>query len=397
MSYCLNSNCVQPENPLNNQFCHSCGAKLLLKGRYRGIKTIGQGGFGRTFLAIDEDIPSKPNCVIKQFFPSLQGSNALQKAKELFAQEAVRLDELGRHKQIPQLLAYFEENGQLYLVQQFINGENLLDELKHQGRFDEFKIKELLNSLLPVLQFVHEQNVIHRDIKPENIIRDSQGKLVLIDFGVSKVLTNTVMSNQGTVVGTNSYAAPEQMRGMVNFSSDLYSLAVTAIRLLTGCFPQEQNGVLVDEIFDVYEMAWCWENWLNKHNISLDPNLINILNKMIAQKVGDRFQTSEEILTQLNQSQPTKPSQTKIQNNPLNVNPTTVKTPPNAPTNQPLNPLLQLELQAIKTEMTNSSNLGQSPPNNTPQKTLNTPIKPLDPIQKELQALKEELSNLNNP
>jgi len=398
MSYCLNINCQKPENPLTNQFCNNCGTKLLLKGRYRAIKPIGQGGFGKTFLAIDEDIPSKPNCVIKQFFPSIQGSNALAKARELFTQEAIRLDDLGKHKQIPQLLAYFEENSQLYLVQQFIDGDNLLDELRNQGRFSEFKVKELLNSLLPILQFVHEKNVIHRDIKPENIIRDQSGKLVLIDFGVSKQLSQTVISNQGTMVGTNSYAPPEQMRGIVHYSSDLYSLAVTAIRLLTGCFPQEKDGVLIDEIFDVYTMSWCWEKWLTKHNISFNQNLINILNKMLAEKVSDRFQSCQEILTLLNNNSPNinqTINQTKAINNPVNITPQkTVNTP-----SKNLDPLIELELQALKTEMTNAPNKNLNPNEQELQKLntkmTNSPSKYIDPIQKELESLKAELSNFS--
>ena len=393
MSYCLNINCPQPENSQDNQFCNSCGAKLLLKGRYRAIKMIGQGGFGKTFLSIDEDIPSKPYCVIKQFFPSIQGSNALTKAKELFNQEAIRLDDLGKHKQIPQLLAYFEENNQLYLVQQFINGENLLDELKNQGRFNEFKLRELLESLLSVLQFVHEKNVIHRDIKPENIIRDQNGKLVLIDFGVSKQLSGTVLSNQGTIVGTNSYAAPEQMRGIVSYSSDLYSLAVTAIRLFTGCFPKEKNGMLVDEIFDIYSMSWCWEKWLTQNNITIDPKLIKILNKMLAEKLSDRFQSCEEVLKELNLNTSTNTpliQPTKVINKSVNISQKSTSHPPKQSLSQ-----IEIELQQVKTEITNT------PKTSTPKtikSILQTPTstpKNIDPIKKELEELKEEFSNFS--
>ena len=393
MSYCLNSYCSRPENSQDNQFCNSCGAKLLLKGRYRAIKTIGQGGFGKTFLSIDEDIPSKPYCVIKQFFPSIQGSNALTKAKELFNQEAIRLDDLGKHKQIPQLLAYFEENSQLYLVQQFINGENLLDELKNQGRFNEFKLKELLESLLPVLQFVHEKKVIHRDIKPENIIRDQDGKLVLIDFGVSKQLSGTVLSNQGTIVGTNSYAAPEQMRGIVSYSSDLYSLAVTAIRLFTGCFPKEKNGMLVDEIFDVYSMSWCWEKWLTQNNIKIDTKLIKIINKMLAEKLSDRFQSCEEVLKELNinTSINTPPIQpTQVINKPVNI-------PQKSTSPQPKQRLsqIEIELQQVKTEITNTPKTSKPKTIKSILQTSTSAPKNVDPIKKELEELKEEFSNFS--
>src|SRR5919199_1023481 len=153
MSYCLTPNCPTPQNPQGTNFCLSCGSKLLLKERYRAIKPIGQGGFGRTFLAVDEDKPSKPRCVIKQFYPQAQGTSTVQKAVELFTQEAMRLDELGRHPQIPELLAYFTQDDRQYLVQEFIDGLNLAQELEQKGAFNETQIRQLLNDLLPVLQF----------------------------------------------------------------------------------------------------------------------------------------------------------------------------------------------------------------------------------------------------
>ena len=156
--------------PAGTNFCRTCGSKLLLKERYRTIKPLGQGGFGKTFLAVDEDKPSQPYCVIKQFFPQAQGTNTVQKAAELFTQEAVRLDELGKHPQIPELLAYFSQDSQQYLVQEFIAGRDLAHELAMNGVFNEARVRSLLLDLLPVIQFVQSSSVIHRDIKPENII-----------------------------------------------------------------------------------------------------------------------------------------------------------------------------------------------------------------------------------
>ncbi|NES77174.1 MAG: protein kinase [Okeania sp. SIO1H6] len=162
MTQCLNPDCLKP-NPPETIFCQSCGEKLVLNERYRPLKIIGQGGFGRTFQAVDEYKPSKPFCVIKQFFPQAQGTKYLSKAAELFAQEAQRLDGLGRHPQIPELLAYFTQDNRQYLVQEFIDGQNLQQELEESGAFDQSQVVELLKSLLPVLEFIHSQQVIHQN------------------------------------------------------------------------------------------------------------------------------------------------------------------------------------------------------------------------------------------
>lgn len=212
MSHCLNPNCQIPQNPDWNIYCQNCGSKLLLKDRYRPLNLIGQGGFGRTFLAIDEDKPSKPYCVIKQFFPASQGTNNISKAAELFEKEATRLDELGRHSQIPELMAHFTQDGRQYLVQEFIAGQNLGQALAVEGPYNEEKIKALLNNLLPVLQFIHSHNVIHRDIKPDNIIRrqNNDSQLVLVDFGAAKYALGTALLKTGTTIGTPEYTPPNK-------------------------------------------------------------------------------------------------------------------------------------------------------------------------------------------
>ncbi len=289
MSYCLNPNCQNSQNLAGTLVCQSCGSKLLLREHYRALKPIGQGGFGRTFLAVDEDKPSKPRCVIKQFFPQTQGTDNTQKAAELFEQEAVRLDNLGRHPQIPNLLAYFIQDGQQYLVQEFIDGQNLAQALAESGVFSETQIRDLLNSLLAALEFIHSHNVIHRDIKPENIIRRCDGQLVLVDFGAAKYATGTALARTGTVIGSAGYVSPEQSVGRAVFASDIYSLGLTCIHLLTQVEP-----------FDLYsdsEGDWVWRSYLNS---PVSDELGQILDKMLFSATKRRYQTAGEVLKDLN-------------------------------------------------------------------------------------------------
>jgi len=304
MSYCLNPSCHYPQNPDGTRFCLTCGAKLLLKERYRAIKPIGRGGFGRTFLAIDEDKPSKPRCVIKQFFPQTQGVNNTQKAIELFNREAARLDELGKHPQIPDLLAHFEQDGRQYLVQEFVGGENLSEELANTGVFNEDKIYNLLKNLLPVLQFVHERQVIHRDIKPANIIRKPPqtpdtslflmhpvGNLALVDFGAAKVVTQ--IAGTGTIIGSPEYVAPEQTRGQAVFASDLYSLGATCVHLLTQISPFD--------LFDINQEKWVWRDYLNSNYVS--NKLGKILDKLLENSLSRRYKSAIEVINDLDLQQ----------------------------------------------------------------------------------------------
>jgi serine/threonine protein kinase len=291
MSYCVIPGCLAPQNPDTGRFCLSCGAKLLLKERYRSIQPLGSGGFGRTFLAVDEDIPSKPRCVIKQLYIESPGSLVARKAAELFRQEAVRLDELGQHPQIPTLLAHFEQNRQLYLIQELINGLTLKQELESMGAYNEAQIVELLQDLLPVLQYIHTHKVIHRDIKPSNIIRRREdNKLVLIDFGVAKLLSNTVLLHTGTITGSPEYMAPEQVKGKAFPASDFYSLGVTCIHLLTQVPPLD--------MFDVHNDRWVWRNFLPAGK-PVSDRISKILDRLLQNSIKDRFQSAQEVLAAL--------------------------------------------------------------------------------------------------
>jgi len=295
MSYCFNADCQKPENPPQTNFCLHCGSKLLLSNLFRAVKPLGQGGFGRTFRAVNQGRFNEP-CVIKQLSPppEVQKQPAiLAEYIRLFNQEAQRLYELGKHPQIPELVSYFEQDKQLYLVQEFIDGQNLVEELQ-QGTKTEAQVREILTELLPILQFIHENGVIHRDIKPDNIMRRRDGKLILIDFGVAKEFVPNATVKSGTSLGTPGYAPMEQMRGKVVPATDIYSLGVTCICLLTGIFA-DQN---IDDLFDAIECECLWRKRLPS-GVKVNQQLGQLLDKMLAEMVKDRYKSAAEVLADL--------------------------------------------------------------------------------------------------
>ncbi|EDZ93413.1 MULTISPECIES: bifunctional serine/threonine-protein kinase/formylglycine-generating enzyme family protein [Limnospira] len=292
MSQCLNPDCLH-SNPEDSQFCQKCGSKLRLAERYYAKSILGQGGFGRTFLAVDDFKPSQPPCVIKQFLPQAQGTATLEKAAQLFDQEAQRLELLGKHSQIPELLAYFTADNRQYLIQEFIEGDTLQQQLDNQGAFTENQIISLLEDLLPVLDFVHQNQVIHRDIKPENIIRRaSDNKLVLVDFGAAKQVHSTSLSVTGTVIGSAAYCAPEQAMGKPQYGSDLYSLGVTCLYLLTQVSPSN--------LYDPLELQWVWREHLNDNQLS--EKLGKILDRLVETVFNKRYQSVAQVWADLQPS-----------------------------------------------------------------------------------------------
>ncbi|MDF5735067.1 MULTISPECIES: bifunctional serine/threonine-protein kinase/formylglycine-generating enzyme family protein [unclassified Nostoc] len=303
MQICQNPNCSNPFNSDSNRFCVSCGQSnfgKFLRNRYRVLRLLGEGGFSRTYATEDVDRLNAP-CVIKQFFPQFQGTGQRTKAAEFFKEEAFRLYELGEnHTQIPRLLAYFEQGTSLYLVQEFIQGKTLLQEVQQQI-YTEKQIWELLADLLPVLQFIHAHHVIHRDIKPENIIRRaSDEKPVLIDFGGAKQVTQTSLGRQATVIYTLGYAPTEQMAGFACHGSDLYALGVTCVRLLTRCLPlQDASGQINDPIYDAMNAKWLWRERLQQKSITISDDLGKILDKLLKHLASERYQTAVEAINDL--------------------------------------------------------------------------------------------------
>ena len=293
--YCLNPNCPQPQNHHEEKICKACASQLLLKQRYRAISFLDSGGMSRNFLAIDTDMPAEKRCVIKQFFPApqvLDDVEAFEKSIELFQREGAQLDRLGADStQIPQLFAYLEQERRFYLIQEFIDGQNLLKELDEHGAYSEVKIRQLLDDLLPILKFVHDRGVIHRDIKPENIMRRKNGQLVVIDFGMSKHLNSTVMS-RGTTGGTMGYAPPEQIRAGVAYpASDVYALGATCIHLLTDITP--------DRLYDFMTNKWTWRQELATQERQIDEKLACAIDRMLMNEVQDRYQSISCIIAAL--------------------------------------------------------------------------------------------------
>jgi serine/threonine protein kinase, bacterial len=268
----------------------------LLSNRYEVVRELGRGGFGRTYLAIDRNKFGE-KCVLKEFAPQVRGQAELQKAKELFERETGILYKL-KHPQIPAFRELLRVDGlqseSLFLVQDFIDGENYLDRVNQrvsQGKvFNEGEVVQFLQHLLPVLNYIHNLGVIHRDISPDNIIYRYSDRLpVLIDFGCVKEIAATAVSRYSTAkiatrIGKQGYAPDEQMiRGKVSPASDLYAVAATALTLLTG-----KDAT---EIYNPAEAKWEWRKF-----VSLSPELGAIIDRLLQYNPQHRYQTAKEVL-----------------------------------------------------------------------------------------------------
>ena len=270
---------------------------IILNNRYRIIKQIGQGGFGRAYLAEDTH-RYRELCVLKEFAPKIESDREFRKAEDLFEREAGILYKL-KHLQIPQfealLITRVNDRRSLFIVQEYIAGESYWQLLKRQGKLTEAEVIDMVRELLPVLDYIHRSKLIHRDISPDNLIRrEVDGKTALIDFGCVKIAANAVSRSTGhsvTLIGKKGYSPDEQIsRGQAFPCSDLYSLAATAIVLLTGKQP--------DELYDSHAGKWDWES-----QAKVSSNFKKILNKMLAYKPCDRYQSAEEIIKVLDKEE----------------------------------------------------------------------------------------------
>jgi len=300
-------------------------AAKVLDGRYKLIKQIGAGGFGHTFIARDMRRPGSPPCVVKQLKPASDDPNFIREARRLFNTEAETLEKLGRHDQIPQLLAYFEEDQQFFLVQEFVEGRSLHDEMKMRSpdssdnaddieslqktlasidepprdkQLEELTVLQILKDVLQVLEFVHSEGVIHRDIKPDNLIRRKQDqKIVLIDFGAVKAVkdmnTKLAADEKGesrftVTIGTPGYMPSEQCAGRPNYTSDIYALGMVAIKALTGYAPTDlPTDPATGEVV-----------WRDKARVS--NGLAMVLTRMVRYHYTQRYQSVRDVQQGIN-------------------------------------------------------------------------------------------------
>ncbi|WP_414549514.1 protein kinase domain-containing protein [Anabaena sp. CCY 0017] len=262
----------------------------LLDHRYQVIRVLAQGGFGQTYIAQDTRRPGNPVCVVKHLKPATSDPRVFETAKRLFNSEAETLENLGNHDQIPRLLAYFDENQEFYLVQEFIAGQTLAEELIPGQPWSESQVLQLLQGVLEILVFVHSQGVIHRDIKPDNIIRRAcDQKLVLVDFGAVKQLRLPMVTVGGqptatVAIGTPGYMPTEQGQGKPRPNSDIYSLGIIAIQALTGVPAAE-----LQEDPNTGELLW-------QHLVNVNYRLAALLTKMVHYHFKDRYQSAAEAL-----------------------------------------------------------------------------------------------------
>ncbi|MBD2664361.1 serine/threonine protein kinase with TPR repeats [Richelia sinica FACHB-800] len=265
-----------------------------LTGRYQIISHLGGGGFGETYVAHDTQLPGAPPCVVKRLKPQANDPTTLETARRLFDTEAQVLYKLGNHDRIPQLLAYFEENAEFYLVQEFIVGHDLSQELIPGKLLNEGEVISWLKEILEILDFVHQQQVIHRDVNPRNILRrKTDGRLILIDFGAVKQIATQAIASVGetkftVAIGTPGFIPSEQAQGTPKLSSDIYALGIIAIQALTGLAPEQ-----LEKDVETNEIVW-------KKSAQVSPELAQFIDIMVRYDFRQRYASATVALQALN-------------------------------------------------------------------------------------------------
>jgi serine/threonine protein kinase len=261
----------------------------LINNRYQILEPLGSGGFGKTYRAIDTNRPGSPPCVVKHLQPARSDAKFLEVARRLFRTEAEIMELLGKHPQIPLLLAFFEVNGQFYLVQELIEGRSLDKEFVMGEKIPQAQVIDLLKDVLKTLTFIHGNLVIHRDIKPGNLIRRKKdNRIVVIDFGAVKQIQQQEEETNNTVgIGSAGYAPPEQTIGQPRLNSDIYALGMVGIEALTGIPPKR-----LERDADTGRLLWL-------QHVEVRREFAEILEKMVSYDFTTRYKTTEEVLRDL--------------------------------------------------------------------------------------------------
>ncbi len=266
----------------------------LLDGRYQILKVIESTELGKTYLAKDTRRPGESLCFVKHLHLVAEDPDFVKIVRRRFQQEAQALEKLSQHDRIPQLLAYFEESKEFYLVESYVSGQSLAHEITPGHPLPENVVIQILIEVLEILLFVHGHGVIHRDLKPTNLIRrDSDQKIVLIDFGAVKEININQNHNPPTArIGTLEYMPVEQFDGNPHFNSDIYALGMMGIQALTGIPIFELRKLRENNPSNNNELSW-------KHLAIVSPELGNILDRMIRYDYRKRFQSVGEVLAAL--------------------------------------------------------------------------------------------------
>lgn len=295
MILCLNPSCPKPENPDHHRFCQHCGWQIRLGDRFEALYAVGTGQNSRTFVGRDRATLVNAQCLIKRFTPAGNTRWERETATERFRKDVERLAIASRHPQIPDLLACFEQDDHLFLVQQFLVGAHLDQRLQAKmGPFDSDEVRAFLQNVLPILYHLHQNRLVHRDIKPQNFRQPTpQDHWWLVDLGAAKPLTATRMATPGTLVGSADYASPEQLRGEATFASDIYSLGVVGLHLLTGLQPFD--------LFDGVNGCWRWRSVTP----TVSDALATVLDGMVQPALRDRISDVETVMAGLGMALPT--------------------------------------------------------------------------------------------
>ena len=300
MTQCLNPNCSKPDNSDRHRFCQNCGWRLRLGDRYEAVYNLGSGQNSHTFVGRDRATLVQPQCLIKQFTPV--GNTLLERdaAAERWRRDVEHWEIASQHPQVPDVFEYFERESHQFLVQQFLVGSHLDQRLQEKlGPFDSDDVAAFLWDVLPILHHLHQNHIIHRDIKPINFRQPpSQEHWWLVDLGAIKPLTATRMAQPGTLVGSADYVAPEQLRGDATYASDLYSLGVVCLHLLTGLQPFD--------LFDGSHGGWHWRSVVP----DVSPRLATLIDRMVQPALRDRIPDVETAMSSLGMPPPSTPAPT---------------------------------------------------------------------------------------